>query len=394
MTLAEVESQRRALRRQLQREREAAARLAGELEAARRIQMGILPQPGRISPARRALDAATRSSSPRATVGGDLYDFFRLERRPALLPGRRRRGQGAAGQPLHGGQQVALQEHRAAPLRATRATMMSEANARDLARQPRGALRHGVRGRPRPRHRASLEYCERGARDAVRRCAPGGAAAAARRRRRPAALRGGRLRVRGRRRISSSRARRSVPDDGRRHRGDERARASCTGARGWRRCCAAARRARRPAAVGEAIRADVARVRGRRRAGGRPGDPRAALERPEARGRDRYLTMISTRRFRGSATWSGGRRRAARACRGRSRSMPLRREPALDEPRAHALGALERQRVVVRRRRRRVGVADDDDSGRRPLRDLGEDVGDHRSRLRRELVAVRAGSRA
>jgi hypothetical protein len=43
--LAEADRQRRVLRHRLQEEREAAARLAGELEAARRIQLGLLPRP-------------------------------------------------------------------------------------------------------------------------------------------------------------------------------------------------------------------------------------------------------------------------------------------------------------------------------------------------------------
>ena len=50
--LAEADRQRRALRQRLQEEREAAARLAGELEAARRIQLGLLPAPSRRSRAR------------------------------------------------------------------------------------------------------------------------------------------------------------------------------------------------------------------------------------------------------------------------------------------------------------------------------------------------------
>jgi len=65
VTLAEAESQRRALRRQVERQRVAAARLAGELEAARRIQMGILPSPAAAFPATRA-SSSTPSSSPRA----------------------------------------------------------------------------------------------------------------------------------------------------------------------------------------------------------------------------------------------------------------------------------------------------------------------------------------
>jgi serine phosphatase RsbU (regulator of sigma subunit) len=77
ITLAEVDSHRRMLREQLQHEREAAARLAGELEAARRIQMGILPKPAELAGngGRFALHAFIE---PARTVGGDLYDFFEL----------------------------------------------------------------------------------------------------------------------------------------------------------------------------------------------------------------------------------------------------------------------------------------------------------------------------
>ncbi len=77
-TLAEAKSQRRALQRQLQAEREAAARVAGELAAARRIQMGILP-----SAATLAADERLRVwgfLEPASTVGGDLYDFFPIDR--------------------------------------------------------------------------------------------------------------------------------------------------------------------------------------------------------------------------------------------------------------------------------------------------------------------------
>jgi serine phosphatase RsbU (regulator of sigma subunit)/CHASE2 domain-containing sensor protein len=76
--LAEADAQRRALRRALEAEREAAARAAGELEAARRIQMGMLPpssarfyEDGRFS-----LEALIETAK---SVGGDLYDFFKLD---------------------------------------------------------------------------------------------------------------------------------------------------------------------------------------------------------------------------------------------------------------------------------------------------------------------------
>jgi serine phosphatase RsbU (regulator of sigma subunit) len=72
-TLAEADRQRRLLR-------EAQARVAGELEAARRIQMGLLPAPRRVfaAEARFALDA---SLEPARVVGGDFYDCFMLDDR-------------------------------------------------------------------------------------------------------------------------------------------------------------------------------------------------------------------------------------------------------------------------------------------------------------------------
>jgi CHASE2 domain-containing sensor protein/serine phosphatase RsbU (regulator of sigma subunit) len=77
-TLTEVQRQRRALRRQLDAEREASARVAGELEAARRIQMGTLPAPADVLAGddRVAIYAVVE---PARVVGGDLYDFFRLD---------------------------------------------------------------------------------------------------------------------------------------------------------------------------------------------------------------------------------------------------------------------------------------------------------------------------
>jgi serine phosphatase RsbU (regulator of sigma subunit)/CHASE2 domain-containing sensor protein len=76
--LAEADRQRRALRQRLQEEREAAARLAGELEAARRIQLGLLPRPDSAFPG----EGRFRISAvmePARVVGGDLFDFFLLD---------------------------------------------------------------------------------------------------------------------------------------------------------------------------------------------------------------------------------------------------------------------------------------------------------------------------
>lgn len=72
-TLAEADRQRRALR-------ESQARMAGELEAARRIQIGLLPVPRELfaGEARFTLDAGLE---PARTVGGDFYDCFMLDER-------------------------------------------------------------------------------------------------------------------------------------------------------------------------------------------------------------------------------------------------------------------------------------------------------------------------
>jgi hypothetical protein len=73
-TLAESNAQREALRERLHREREAAARLAGELDAARRIQIGSLPRPERVFPAERRFEISA-SMEPAREVGGDLCLF-------------------------------------------------------------------------------------------------------------------------------------------------------------------------------------------------------------------------------------------------------------------------------------------------------------------------------
>jgi adenylate cyclase len=79
VTLVEAESQRRMLRRQVEQQREEAARLAGELEAARRIQMSSLPHPATAFPGEARLDLYA-FLEPAREVGGDLYDFFPLDR--------------------------------------------------------------------------------------------------------------------------------------------------------------------------------------------------------------------------------------------------------------------------------------------------------------------------
>ncbi len=83
----EVERDNRRLAIEQQRLLEEAARLAGEMEAARRIQLGSLPDAGRAFPgeARFAIGALIE---PAREVGGDLYDFFMIdERRLCFLIG-------------------------------------------------------------------------------------------------------------------------------------------------------------------------------------------------------------------------------------------------------------------------------------------------------------------
>ena len=76
--LAKANSQRRDLEKKLQTEREDAARLAGEMDAARRIQTGMLPRAENAFPGetRIHLEAFMQSAK---VVGGDFYDFFLLD---------------------------------------------------------------------------------------------------------------------------------------------------------------------------------------------------------------------------------------------------------------------------------------------------------------------------
>jgi serine phosphatase RsbU (regulator of sigma subunit)/CHASE2 domain-containing sensor protein len=72
-TLSEAEKQRRVLREQ-------AARMAGEVDAARRIQMGLLPDPHEtLGDDRRFRLAALLE--PARSVGGDFYDCFMVDER-------------------------------------------------------------------------------------------------------------------------------------------------------------------------------------------------------------------------------------------------------------------------------------------------------------------------
>ncbi len=73
-----AEAGRRRLAAELQHEREMEARLEGELNAARAIQLGLLPRHFPGPPERRDVEVFA-SIEPARMVGGDLYDFVLLD---------------------------------------------------------------------------------------------------------------------------------------------------------------------------------------------------------------------------------------------------------------------------------------------------------------------------
>jgi serine phosphatase RsbU (regulator of sigma subunit)/CHASE2 domain-containing sensor protein len=77
-TLVAADIRRRSAEQQLQHSREEAARAAGELDAARRIQMGLLPDPATIFGNERRFSIAALLE-PALAVGGDYYDCFMLD---------------------------------------------------------------------------------------------------------------------------------------------------------------------------------------------------------------------------------------------------------------------------------------------------------------------------
>lgn len=77
-TLIEADAKRRQAERELQDSREAAARTAGELDAARRIQMGLLPDPQALFADEQRF-AVAALLEPALAVGGDYYDCFMLD---------------------------------------------------------------------------------------------------------------------------------------------------------------------------------------------------------------------------------------------------------------------------------------------------------------------------
>ncbi|TMG94195.1 MAG: hypothetical protein E6H73_07845 [Betaproteobacteria bacterium] len=83
LTFREATRQKTLLERSVQASREQAARMTGELEAAQRIQTGMLPRADLLRDDERIELAA--AMTPAREVGGDLYDFFRLDERRLFL---------------------------------------------------------------------------------------------------------------------------------------------------------------------------------------------------------------------------------------------------------------------------------------------------------------------
>ncbi|MGB0749147.1 MAG: CHASE2 domain-containing protein [Magnetospiraceae bacterium] len=75
INLMESDHHRRLFKRDLEIQRQREAKLAGELDAARRIQMGILPDTDAISDSAARFDIHAMLE-PAKEVGGDLYDAF------------------------------------------------------------------------------------------------------------------------------------------------------------------------------------------------------------------------------------------------------------------------------------------------------------------------------
>jgi adenylate cyclase len=159
VTLAEAESQRRILRRSIEQHREQAARVAGELEAARRIQMSSLPQPPMVFPGATRLDLYA-FLEPAREVGGDLYDFFALDRdRVFFLIG------DVSGKGVPGSLFMAVSKalYKSAALRQARQveTVMREANA-EISRENAEGLFVTVLAGILDTRTGLLEYCNAG----------------------------------------------------------------------------------------------------------------------------------------------------------------------------------------------------------------------------------------
>jgi len=159
VTLAEAESQRRILRRSIEQQREQAARVAGELEAARRIQMSSLPQPTAVFPGDTRLDLYA-FLEPAREVGGDLYDFFALDHDRVFFLIGDVSGKGVPGSLF---MVVSKALYKSAALRQARRveTLMREANA-EISRENGEGLFVTVLAGILDTRTGLLEYCNAG----------------------------------------------------------------------------------------------------------------------------------------------------------------------------------------------------------------------------------------
>ena len=216
-----AEAGRRRLAAELQHEREREARTDGELNAARSIQIGLLPRHFPGPPDRSDVDVFA-SIEPARMVGGDLYDFVLLDSGRLSFAIADVSGKGV---PAALFMAMTKEVLHTATLRYRNALdrVFIEANAKisaaseELARRRRGHdVRDRLRGHPRP-HFRSAHLRERRARRAdhdARRMRAGGT----RTRGRTAARHGRRLSVLDR--TTAARARRGVARlHRRRHRG-------------------------------------------------------------------------------------------------------------------------------------------------------------------------------
>lgn len=162
LTLAEADRQRRALRRQVERQREAAAQVTGELEAARRIQMSILPDPAGALPDEPRFDLHAYLE-PARVVGGDLYDFFMLDRDRLLFLIGDVAGKGVAGS-LFMAVSKALYKTTVLRHGADVGEMMREAN-REISRDNRESLFVAVFAGVLDGQTGRLDYCSAGHED-------------------------------------------------------------------------------------------------------------------------------------------------------------------------------------------------------------------------------------
>ena len=141
------------------------ARIAGELDAAQRIQTATLPRADLLREAMPRIDLAA-TMIPAREVGGDLYDFFRLdERRLFFLVG----DVAGKGSRRASSWRSARRCTRARSCDAgapTSATLDGGGECRGFARQPGDAVRHRVRRRPRSRVRRA-RLLQRGSRESA-----------------------------------------------------------------------------------------------------------------------------------------------------------------------------------------------------------------------------------